>query len=66
MDSVKIDSELLKEIEDFLSKKENKIKYVSKKHFVDVAVLSLLENEKVKDVKEFKAKSTKMKIKEAR
>lgn len=46
MDSVKIDSELLKEISQFLEQKENKIKYVSKKHFVDVAVLELLQRER--------------------
>jgi hypothetical protein len=46
MDSVKIDSELLMEIKKFLNKKENKIKYQSKKHFVDVAVFELLKRER--------------------
>ena len=45
MDSVKIDSELLREIEDFLKKKENRIRYASKKQFVDVAVFELLNAE---------------------
>lgn len=54
MDSVKIDSELLREIERFLEKKENRIKYVSKKHFVDVAVLELLQGERERTINQNK------------
>lgn len=48
---VKIDSSLLKEIEEFIEKKENRLKFVNKKQFVDIAVYEFLkkverENEK--------------------
>ena len=44
MDSpVKIDSELKKRIEDFISKGENRFKYPSVKNFVDRAVLKELK-----------------------
>jgi len=43
---VKIDSELLKEIKGFISKKDNKLKYVNKKQFVDIAVYELLKKSK--------------------
>jgi len=43
---VKIDSGLLKEIENFLEKRENKIKYQSKKHFIDMAVFEFLNAER--------------------
>ena len=54
MDSVKIDSGLLKEVTLFLENKENRIKYVSKKHFVDVAVLELLQNERERTINQNK------------
>ncbi len=40
---VKVDSVLLKEVEDFI--KKEKFKYVNKKQFVDVAVYELLKKE---------------------
>lgn len=42
---VKIDSELLAEIDSFIKKKENKLRYSGKKQFVDIAVFLLLEKE---------------------
>jgi hypothetical protein len=44
--TVKIDSELKKEIEIFLSKEKNKIEYPSLKNFVDKAILRLLKEVK--------------------
>lgn len=44
--AVKIDSSLLAEVEEFINKKENKLKYVNKKQFVDVAVYELLKKER--------------------
>lgn len=38
---VKIDSGLMKKVEDFI--KKNKFKYSSKKQFVDIAVYEMLE-----------------------
>ncbi len=46
---VKLDSELKKEIEEFLAKDKNRIEYPSVKNFVDKAVLKLLKE--VKDDK---------------
>lgn len=43
--TVKIDSDLLKEIEDFINSGNNKFKYVNKKQFVDIAVLEKLKKE---------------------
>jgi hypothetical protein len=39
---VKIDSDLLLEIEGFINKKENKFKFVNKKQFIDQAVFDFL------------------------
>ena len=36
---VKIDSSLLKEVEKFVQKEENKFRFVNKKQFIDLAVL---------------------------
>lgn len=45
--AVKIDPELKKKIEDFISKGDNRFDYPSVKNFVDKAVLKMLrENEK--------------------
>jgi hypothetical protein len=44
--TVKIDKELKKEIETFLSKEKNKIEYPSLKNFVDKAILKLLKEVK--------------------
>lgn len=43
--AVKINSELLKEVEEFINKKENKLRYVNKKQFIDLAVFELLKKE---------------------
>ena len=43
---VKINAELLDEIEKFISKNENKLKYINKKQFVDLAVYEKLKREK--------------------
>ncbi|MDD5700031.1 MAG: hypothetical protein PHH00_02445 [Candidatus Nanoarchaeia archaeon] len=42
---VKIDKELLERINRLIGKKDKKIKYSSKKQFVNIAVLELLEKE---------------------
>ncbi len=41
--TVKVDSALLKKVEDFINK--NKFKYVNKKQFVNIAVSELLKKE---------------------
>lgn len=43
--AVKIDSELFVKISEFISRKENKLKYSSMKQFIDIAVLEKLERE---------------------
>ena len=40
---VKVDSELLERVEKFLELEENRIRYSSKKQFVDIAILELLD-----------------------
>ena len=47
MASVKINSELLKEIEKLIKRKDKKIKFSSAKQFVDIAVDELLNKEKL-------------------
>ena len=47
-ETVKINSFLLEEIEDFLEDKENKIEYPSVKNFIDKSVLKLLKEVKKK------------------
>jgi hypothetical protein len=42
---VKIDSDILKEVEEFINKKDNKLKYGSKKQFIDLAVYEKLKKE---------------------
>jgi len=42
---VKIDSELLERVENFIKKSRNRIKYANKKQFIDLAVLEKLEKE---------------------
>jgi len=41
--AVKIDSKLLKNVEEFINLKENKYKYVNRKHFIDIAVSEYLK-----------------------
>lgn len=48
---VKIDAELLKEVEEFISKKENKFKYANKKQLIDIAVSEFLRRADKKDGK---------------
>ena len=45
---VKIDSELLAEVEAFINLDENKFKYVNRKQFIDVAVADYLKRMKGK------------------
>ena len=45
VDSVKIDTDLLKKVKALIKDKPHKIKYSSAKQFVDIAVLELLERE---------------------
>ncbi len=40
---VKIDSELLKRVENFIRKEENRLKFVNKKQFIDLAVNDFLK-----------------------
>lgn len=40
---VKIDSILLKNVEDFISQEDNRLKFVNKKQFVDLAVENYLK-----------------------
>ncbi len=42
---VKIDAELLTEVEDFISKEEIRLKFVNKKQFIDLAVYEKLKKE---------------------
>jgi hypothetical protein len=39
---VKIDSDLFKKVEDFILKEENRLKFVNKKQFIDLAVNEFL------------------------
>lgn len=50
---VKIDSDLLRKVEDFIKKDENRFRFVNKKHFIDMAVFEFfkkLEKEEKKNV----------------
>lgn len=40
---VKIDFSLLKKIDDFIRKEENKLKFVNKKQFIDLAVFEFFK-----------------------
>ena len=42
---VKIDSFLLKEVEEFIKKAENKFRFANKKQFIDLAVCEFLKKE---------------------
>lgn len=46
---VKIDAGLLKEIEEYINKEENRFRYTNKKQFIDIAVSELLKKEGVKN-----------------
>ena len=41
---VKIDSSLLSKIEEIINRNENRLKFVNKKHFIDLAVNEFIEN----------------------
>jgi hypothetical protein len=43
---VKIDSYLLKKVEEFIKKEENKFRFVNKKQFIDIAVNEFLKKRK--------------------
>lgn len=40
---VKVDSSLLEKVEKFITKEENRLKFINKKHFVDLAVKNYLD-----------------------
>lgn len=40
--SVKIDSQLLEKVKSFISREENRLKFVNKKQFIDIAVYEYL------------------------
>ena len=42
---VKVDSKLLKNVEAFIKKEENRLIYANKKQFVDLAILEKLKKE---------------------
>jgi hypothetical protein len=44
--TVKINSNLLGEVEDFINLEENKFRYANKKQFIDIAVSDFLVREK--------------------
>lgn len=44
---VKIDPRLLKEVEAIINKEENRLKFVNKKQFIDLAVFEFLNKLKV-------------------
>lgn len=48
---VKIDSDLLREVEEFIRLRENRFRYVNKKQFIDLAVAEYLRNKKRKGAK---------------
>ena len=48
---VKIDSSLLNKVEDFIKKEENRLKFVNKKQFIDLAVHEFFEKVNKKEVK---------------
>ncbi|MEK6945189.1 MAG: hypothetical protein AABW63_00140 [Nanoarchaeota archaeon] len=48
---VKIDSKLFEEVEDFISKDENRLKFVNKKQFIDLAVNDFLKRMEEKNGK---------------
>jgi len=45
---VKIDTSLLKQVEEFINKNENKLIYVNKKQFIDLAVFEKLNRTRKK------------------
>ncbi len=42
---VKINSDLLKQVEEYINKEENRFRYVNKKQFIDIAVQEKLKKE---------------------
>jgi len=48
---VKIDSGLLKSVEEFILKEENRLKFVNKKQFIDLAVNDFINKLKGKNEK---------------
>ncbi len=45
---VKIDTEVLKKIDEFIKREENRLNFVNKKHFVDVVVSEYLKKQETK------------------
>lgn len=48
---VKINADLLKKVSTFILRKENRLKYINKKQFIDLAVYEKLEKETGKGAK---------------
>jgi hypothetical protein len=46
--AVKINSELLTDVEEFINLDENKFKYVNRKQFIDIAVMDYLRRQRGK------------------
>ena len=46
---VKIDAGILKEVEEFINKKENRLLYANKKQFVNIAVYEKLKKRQSKE-----------------
>lgn len=44
--AVKIDSDLLADVEEFINLNENKFRYVNKKQFIDIAVAEYLRKKR--------------------
>ena len=44
--AVKIDSDLLERVDDFIKKEENRLKFVNKKQFINLVVYEFLEKVK--------------------
>jgi len=49
--AVKIDVSLLNEVEKFIKKEENRLRFVNKKQFIDIAVYEFLKKLKKEGVK---------------
>ncbi|NPE27084.1 hypothetical protein HNV12_03730 [Methanococcoides sp. SA1] len=47
--AVKVDSELLIEVEKFISRRENRFRYLNRKQFIDLAVAEFLRAERLGD-----------------
>ncbi len=48
---VKVDSELLERVEKLIGEKDKRIKYSSRKQFVDIAIFELIERETIANLR---------------